>query len=91
MAGEKRRDEIFKISQGWFNQEFEDDIRLINSTTDADLRAKTIDKAERILLEEAMLVPIYGMGIVYTQREYVKNLNRDIGMDVNYIYVDIQK
>jgi len=79
-------------TMGWFNQEFEDAIALITTTTDMDLRAKTIDKAERILLDAAILVPTYVRGIVYTQRDYVKGFNRDsIGMDVNYIYADIQK
>jgi len=79
-------------TMGWYNKEFEEAIQLINSTTDNELRAKTIDKAERILLDEAMLVPTYMRGIVYTVRDYVKNFRTDsIGMDNNYIYVDIQK
>jgi len=79
-------------TMGWYNQEFEDDIKLITTTTDMELRAKTIDHAERIILEEAIMVPTYVRGIVWTVRDYVKGFNRDsIGMDNNYIYADIQK
>jgi len=79
-------------TMGWYNQEFEDAVKFVNSTTDMELRAETIDKAEKMLLEEAMMVPLYVKGVVYTQRDYVKNFNRDpIGMNNNYIYADIQK
>ena len=79
-------------TMGWFNQEFEDAVNFVNSMTDMELRAKTIDKAEKMLLEEAMMVPLYIKGVVYTQKDYVKNFNRDpIGMNNNYIYTDIQK
>lgn len=79
-------------TMGWHDQGFEDAIVFITTTTDMKARAAMIDKAERILMDSAIFVPTYIRGIVYTHRDYVKGFSRDpIGMDNNYVYVDIQK
>ncbi|MGM0379965.1 MAG: ABC transporter substrate-binding protein [Bacillota bacterium] len=92
--------EIFRTNSGhntgdYNNEEF---TNIVNSamtgdlTTDIDKRWEALKKAEKIMLEEVAIMPIYQKGGAIVQKPYVSGIYKQaVGGDYIYKYADSQE
>ncbi|MGM9987459.1 MAG: ABC transporter substrate-binding protein [Bacillaceae bacterium] len=60
--------------------------------TDPDARWKALQEAEKILLDDAAISPMYQRGIAYVQKPYVKDIYKhNFGGDYSYKWAYIEK
>ena len=74
----------------WSNKKFDSLIKNASTTTDAQLRLKSIQEAEQIMMEEAPISPIYW----YVQKVLISNRLKDVyisplgGYYLHYAYIE---
>ena len=74
----------------WSNEEFDNLIKTASTITDADLRLKSMQNAEQLMMEEAPISPIYW----YVQKVLISNRLRDAyvsplgGYYLHYAYIE---
>jgi oligopeptide transport system substrate-binding protein len=77
---------------GWGNKKYDELIQLAKTTPDMKARADAMFEAEKIVLEECPIAPLYFRRGCYAVQPYVKGLVRNfIGADPDFVYADIQK
>jgi oligopeptide transport system substrate-binding protein len=78
---------------GWSNPEYDKLVKDAKTTLLSDLQARwdAMVKAEKILLDEAVIAPVYQRGRAYVQREYVKGIvEHQFGGDWSYKWAYIE-
>lgn len=76
---------------GWSNKEFDDLVNFARATTDAKKRADAMFEAEKILLEEAVFVPLQFRREAWIAKDYVKGVLRSyIGADIDAVYASVE-
>lgn len=76
----------------WEDKTYTDMITFCKQTTDFKVRAEKMFEAEKYLLENGPIIPVYNRQRAYAKQDYVKGLVRHfIGTDNNFIYVDLVK
>ena len=69
----------------WTNAGYDALIRRAQSTTDAIVRMDAMAAAEKILLEEQPLLPLYERSVIYTQSERLAGVGRrSVGFDPDF-------
>nr|WP_229722256.1 peptide ABC transporter substrate-binding protein [Priestia taiwanensis] len=79
---------------GYSNPKYDDLIAKSKSEllTDPAARYKAMQEADKILLEDAAILPVYQFGQSYLQKPYVKDIAKHmIGGDYSYKWADIKK
>lgn len=61
------------------------------STSDQSKRMKAMAQAEKIMINDMPIMPIYYYTGIWAQKDYVKNVFVDYKGDVNFIYGSIEK
>ncbi len=76
----------------WTNAKYDELIAFSKTSPDSKARAEAMAEAEKILLDEAAIIPFYFRNGAYAMQPYVKNIVRNfIGADPDFVFVDIQK
>lgn len=78
---------------GWSNAEYDKLVKDAKTTLLSDLQARwdAMVKAEKILLDEAVIAPMYQRGSAYLEREYVKGIvDHPFGADNSYKWAYIE-
>ncbi|CUA79372.1 peptide ABC transporter substrate-binding protein [Anoxybacillus suryakundensis] len=78
---------------GWSNAEYDKLVKDAKTTLLSDLQARwdAMVKAEKILLDEAVIAPMYQRGAAYLEREYVKGIvDHPFGPDNSYKWAYIE-
>lgn len=76
---------------GWSNQKYDELIKFAKSTTDYKARADALFEAEKILLDESPIVPVYFRERAWTHKDYVKGLVRNfIGADPDFVFASVE-
>ncbi len=66
----------------WFNTEYDKHVKNAMNTVDAKLRMKEMGAAEKLLLEEMPIIPMYERTIMYTHSDRVQGIVRStVGPD----------
>ncbi len=74
----------------WENKEFDELIRKAQASADQKVRMDNMAAAEKILLEELPLMPLYERTIVYTHSERIDGIvRRAVGFDPDYTWVKV--
>jgi len=78
---------------GWSNAEYDKLVKDAKTTLLSDLQARwdAMLKAEKILLDQAVIAPLYQRGGAYLEREYVKGIvDHPFGADSSYKWAYIE-
>jgi oligopeptide transport system substrate-binding protein len=76
----------------WSSPKYDELIAFAKTSADVKARADAMFEAEKILLEEAAIIPFYFRNGAYAKQDYVKNVVRNfIGADPDFVFVDIEK
>ena len=76
----------------WEDQTYTDLIKFAKSTADMKARGEKMFEAEKRLLEEGPIVPVYIRRRAYAEQPYVKNLVKNfVGATRDFVYTDIVK
>lgn len=76
----------------WEDKTYTDLIKFCKTTPDMDARSEKMFEAEKRLLEEGPIVPVYSRKRAYAEQPYVKNLVKQfIGATRDFVYTDIVK
>lgn len=76
---------------GYSNKEYDRLIKAANQETDKQKRSEMLHEAEKILMEDMPIAPLYYRLRAYGVQSYVKNFNRDsFAPDMNPIYAWIE-
>lgn len=77
-------------SSGWSNSEYDNLIYIASTTTDSNLRLESLQNAEKILLEEAPICPIYWyvQKILVSERLHNAYISPLGGYYLHYAYVE---
>ena len=76
----------------WSNKFYDEAIAFAKSSSDAKARLDRMFEAEKVLMEEAPIVPIFFRRRAYTHQPYVVNVVRNfLGADPDFVFADIQK
>ncbi|MFY9359350.1 MAG: ABC transporter substrate-binding protein [Bacillota bacterium] len=68
---------------GWSNAEFDELISIARSSTDQEERMEALAKAEKILLDEAPIIPVYWRQRNYAEHPWVKGIIRSAVFPAN--------
>ena len=75
----------------WSNKEYDQLIKTAKTSMDTETRMKAMHDAEKILMDEMPIVPIYFYTKPYVLKENVKGFFTPINRYPQYIYADIEK
>ena len=76
----------------WVNPQYDALIRQAQGTADQKTRMTKMSEAEKILMEELPMVPLYERTVMYTSSPNVKGIvRRAVGFDPDYRYAQIVK
>ncbi len=76
----------------WSNPKYDELIQFAKTSPDAKLRADAMADAEKLLMEDGPIIPIYFRQGVFAIQPYVKGIIRNfIGADPDFVFADIQK
>jgi oligopeptide transport system substrate-binding protein len=76
---------------GWGNAEYDRLVNEAKTTMDQEVRMKNMHEAEKILMEEMPIMPIYFYTAPYAQKPYVKGIFKPVNRYPQFIYADIEK
>ena len=62
----------FRNYPGWKNKEFRDLLEMSETTFDPELRNELLEKAEKVLMDESPLTPIFHGNYVYMEQEKIR-------------------
>ncbi|MFN3633340.1 MAG: peptide ABC transporter substrate-binding protein, partial [Exiguobacterium profundum] len=75
----------------WSNEEFDKLIESAKSSTDAEQRWADLQAAEKIVLEENAISPVYQRGSARLTKPYVKDIvEHAFGADYSYKWASIE-
>lgn len=75
----------------YYNEDFEALLKKAKTEIDPAVRIKDLQEAEKILLEDGALIPLYRDSDMYLCRPYIRNLTRtphNAGFDFKYVSTD---
>jgi oligopeptide transport system substrate-binding protein len=76
----------------WKNADYDKLVAFAKSSADVKARADAMFQAEKLLLEQGPIIPIFYRNGAYAIQPYVKGVIRNfIGADPDFVYADIQK
>jgi len=76
---------------GWSNKKYDELVQFAKTTTDIQKRAEAMFEAEKIVLDEAPIIPVYFRQRAWASKDYVKGLVRNfIGADPDFVYAYIE-
>lgn len=76
----------------WSNPKYDELIAFARTTPDGKARAEALFEAEKILMEEGPIVPLYFRNVAFAIQPYVKGVIRNfIGADPDFVFADIVK
>ena len=77
----------------WINKDFDSLIKEASKSLDESMRMEKLHKAEKILIEEAPIVPIYFDTNIFYCKPYVKNFTSSALQEKNFriVYIDKNK
>ncbi|MDF2662696.1 MAG: extracellular solute-binding protein family 5, partial [Paenibacillus sp.] len=73
------------------NADYDKLIKDAYGTSDQAKRMKAMAQAEKIMINDMPIMPIYYYTGIWAQKDYVKNVFVDYKGDVNFIYGSIEK
>lgn len=76
---------------GFSNAEYDKLIETAKSTADQKVRFESMRAAEKILMENMPIAPIYHYTKPYAQKPYVTGVSKVVNRDPSFIYADINK
>lgn len=77
---------------GWGNSRYDELIKFAKNSNDPKARADAMFEAEKVLLEESPIVPLFFRQTAYAIQPYVKGMIRNFtGADPDFVFVDIEK
>lgn len=84
--------QVFAKATGYDNQEFNDLLSKGKNSKTTDEAWESYSKAEKILIEDAYLSPVYQKGITYLEKDYVKDIGvANFGPKYSYKWSDVEK
>ncbi|MBU6376581.1 MAG: peptide ABC transporter substrate-binding protein [Bdellovibrionales bacterium] len=76
----------------WRNTQYDEWIRKAQSTTDPATRMDAMAAAERLLLDEQPILPLYESSVIYTQSDELFGVRRNsVGFDPDYTEATVQR
>jgi oligopeptide transport system substrate-binding protein len=76
----------------WSNPKYDELIAFAKNSPDLKARAEAMFEAEKILLEDGPIVPIYFRNVAYAKQPFVQGVIRNfLGADPDFVFGDIQK
>lgn len=88
--------EVFKSDNSnnkiqWSNKEYDNLLREAAASLDEKVRMEKLHKAEKILIDESPIMPIYFDSNLYYAKSYVKNYAKSAMADTNFREVYVEK
>ncbi|NDD92295.1 peptide ABC transporter substrate-binding protein, partial [bacterium] len=76
----------------WRNAKYDELIRKAQATTNVAIRMDSMADAEKILLDEQPILPLYESSVVYTQSDQLSGVRRNsVGFDPDYTESEIRR
>lgn len=76
---------------GWSNKDYDAAIQFGKTTADVEARMKKLEDAEKILMNDMPIAPVYFRGSAFVRKEYVKGIvEHPFGADADYKWAYIE-
>jgi oligopeptide transport system substrate-binding protein len=76
---------------GWSNKKYDELVTTAKSTADQEVRFEAMREAEKILMEEMPIIPVFYYTYPYTQKSYVKGIYKPVNRYPQFHYAYIEK
>lgn len=90
--GTLSKGQIYSVATGYENKEYNDLLAKAKNSTDIKKAWELFAKAEKVLLDDAYISPMYQRGVSYLQKDYVKDIAvATFGPKYSYKWADVDK